>query len=444
MKFKKLSFKNKNSQALSARIEFPLDEKPIAFALFAHCFTCGKDLVASRNISRTLTSNGIAVMLFDFTGLGDSEGDFESSDFSGNISDLLAASDFLKEHYEAPKILIGHSLGGAAALFTAAQMPTIEAVVTIAAPFNPYHLTKMIAKDLDKIEEKGEAKVSIGGRPFTIKKSFIDDLGTHNAEKIARELRKPLLIFHSPQDETVNIDNAAKIYIAAHHPKSFISLDGANHLISDKRDSEYVGNVIAGWVRRYIKTEDKKENPPPQQSNPPVRSFSSYEHSIKGESYMYESWTSSKSEFAVTAVRIDPNGNHSKVYFSSDLSQIVSKISRSDVTNSRMQYNWEFHSPDWQPWYNSWAPNTVQIGKNYVFWNTFERDWNRSRKWLGSASRNGTNFSLWGKCKYSSEWYTWIPNTLSVHHTQFVWIDYYWSHWNNSWKADFRLWKVYI
>lgn len=259
MKIEKLTFKNEEGKALSARIEFPLEDQPIAYALFAHCFTCGKDLIASRNISRTLTSKGIAVMLFDFTGLGDSEGDFESSDFSGNIRDLYAASNFLKENYEAPKILIGHSLGGAAVLFAAAQLASIKAVVTIAAPFDPYHLTKMIAEDLDKIKEKGSAEVAIGGRPFRINQSFINDLKAQNAEEIARELRKPLLILHSPQDEIVNIENAAKIYSAARHPKSFISLDGANHLLSNKQDSEYVGNIIAGWVRRYLNVEEKQK-----------------------------------------------------------------------------------------------------------------------------------------------------------------------------------------
>jgi len=259
MKIEKLTFKNKEGKALSARIEFPVEDKPLAYALFAHCFTCGKDLIASRNISRTLTSKGIAVMLFDFTGLGASEGDFESSDFSGNISDIYAASDFLKENYKAPEIIIGHSLGGAAVLFAAAQLESIKAVVTIAAPFDPYHLTKMLSKDLDKIQEEGKAEVFIGGRPFTINQSFIDDLKAHNAEETARDLRKPLLILHSPQDETVSIENAAKIYTAAHHPKSFISLDGANHLLSNKRDSEYVGNIIAGWVRRYINAEEKQE-----------------------------------------------------------------------------------------------------------------------------------------------------------------------------------------
>lgn len=282
MKFEKLSFKNKDGNALSARLEFPVEEKPLAFALFAHCFTCGKDLIASRNISRTLTANGIAVMLFDFTGLGDSEGDFESSDFSGNISDLFCASEYLEENYEAPKLLIGHSLGGAAALFAAEKLQNIEAVVTIAAPFDPYHLTKMISEDLDEIKEKGEAKVSIGGRPFTIKQSFIDDLNSHDAEEVANELKKPLLIFHSPQDKTVNIDNAAKIYTAARHPKSFISLDGANHLLTDKNDSAYVGNVIAGWVRRYLKVEEHEKNALKSESKVAVQtSDESYTTQIK-------------------------------------------------------------------------------------------------------------------------------------------------------------------
>lgn len=255
MKSQKLSFQNKQGIQLSARLDMPVDEKPLVYALFAHCFTCSKNLTAVRNISRSLTSNGIAVLLFDFTGLGESEGDFESTTFTSNIHDLFAASDFMAEQFEAPKILIGHSLGGAAVLFAGKQMENIEAVVTVAAPFDPYHVTHLIAEDIETIKEKGKAEVNIGGRPFTIAKSFIDDISQHNAEDVAKELRKALLIMHSPQDTTVGIENAAKIYLAAHHPKSFVSLDGADHLLTQKEDSIYVGNVIATWVRKYIKTD---------------------------------------------------------------------------------------------------------------------------------------------------------------------------------------------
>jgi len=258
MKSQKLSFKNEQGIQLSARLDLPIDEKPIVYALFAHCFTCSKNLTAVRNISRSLTSNGIAVLLFDFTGLGESEGDFESTTFTSNIHDLFAASNFMKEEFEAPKILIGHSLGGAAVLFAGSQMENIEAVVTVAAPFDPYHVTHLIAEDIEVIKEKGKAEVNIGGRPFTIAKSFIDDISKHNAEDVAKELRKALLIMHSPQDTTVGVENAAKIYQAAHHPKSFISLDGADHLLTRKEDSIYVGNVIATWVRKYIDSEEVK------------------------------------------------------------------------------------------------------------------------------------------------------------------------------------------
>lgn len=258
MKSQQLSFTNKNGYQLSAQIDFPVDQKPSAFAIFAHCFTCSKNLLAIKHISRGLTSKGIAVLLFDFTGLGQSEGDFESTTFTSNIQDVFAAADFLTENYEAPKIIIGHSLGGAAALFAGSQLDCIEAVVTIGAPFDPYHVTKLLSEKIDDIKKTGKATVNIGGRPFTIAKGFIDDLENHEREKVAKELRKALLILHSPQDTIVGIENAAKIYSAAIHPKSFISLDGADHLLSKRADSTYAGNMIAAWVEKYLSTNEKK------------------------------------------------------------------------------------------------------------------------------------------------------------------------------------------
>jgi uncharacterized OsmC-like protein/alpha-beta hydrolase superfamily lysophospholipase len=230
----------------------------LAFAIFAHCFTCSKNLLAIKHISRGLTSKGIAVLLFDFTGLGESEGDFESTTFTSNIQDLFAAADFLEKSYEAPKIVIGHSLGGAAALFAGSQLDCIEAVVTIGAPFDPYHVTKLLAEKVDEIEETGRATVNIGGRPFSIAKGFIDDLKQHKPEEVAMKLRKALLILHSPQDTIVGIENAAKMYSAALHPKSFISLDGADHLLSKRADSTYAGNMIAAWVEKYLSIDRKK------------------------------------------------------------------------------------------------------------------------------------------------------------------------------------------
>ncbi|MBL4707944.1 MAG: OsmC family protein [Flavobacteriales bacterium] len=258
MKSQKLNFNNKNGHSLSARIDFPVDQKPTAFAIFAHCFTCSKNLLAIKNISRGLNSKGIAVLLFDFTGLGESEGDFESTSFTSNINDLFAANDFLKEKFEAPKIMIGHSLGGAAALFAAAKLENIEAVVTIGAPFEPFHVTKLLTEGIDEIKKRGKATVNIGGRPFSISKEFLEDLEKQKPEEIAKALRKPLLILHSPQDTTVGIENAAKIYSAALHPKSFISLDGADHLLSKKADSSYAGNMIAAWVEKYLDPDNRK------------------------------------------------------------------------------------------------------------------------------------------------------------------------------------------
>lgn len=259
MKSKKLSFTNKEGIQLGARIDFPVDKEPLAFAIFAHCFTCTKNLLAVKNISRGLTANGIAVLLFDFTGLGDSEGDFETTTFTSNIHDLFAANDFLTQEYEAPKIMIGHSLGGAAALFASCQIESIEAVVTIAAPFDPFHVTKLLSESIEEIKNSGRAKVNIGGRPFTIAKEFLDDIEKQDPEQVAKDLRKALLIMHSPQDTIVGIDNAAKIYTAAHHPKSFISLDGADHLLSKRSDSVYAGKMIASWVEKYLESKSKKE-----------------------------------------------------------------------------------------------------------------------------------------------------------------------------------------
>jgi len=252
MKTEKLQFENSQGQLLSAKLELPVDKLPESYAIFAHCFTCSKNLNAITNISRALTSKGIAVLRFDFTGLGESEGDFSDTNFSSNVEDLIDAADYLKQNYEAPTILIGHSLGGAAVLMAASKISGLEALVTVGAPADTPHLKHLFQNSLDEIESTGKAEVSLGGRPFTIKKQFIDDLESNDLSKIIKLLKKPLLILHSPQDETVDISNAAKIYGAAMHPKSFISLDGADHLLSKKEDSLYVGDVIASWAARYV------------------------------------------------------------------------------------------------------------------------------------------------------------------------------------------------
>jgi alpha/beta superfamily hydrolase len=247
----KIKFKNSQGQHLAALLELP-NEKPLGYAIFAHCFTCNKNLTAVRNIGKALNSKGIAVFRFDFTGLGESEGDFEDTNFTSNVDDLNAAADFLKSNYEAPSILIGHSLGGAAVLFAKHQIPSIKAIVTIGAPANPSHISHLFSDSVSEIIENGIAELSIGGRPFKIKEHFLNDIKSQKIEVAIANLNVPIMIFHSPIDQTVEIDNAAKIYKTAKHPKSFISLDKADHLLSDKEDSEFVGLMIAAWSKRYL------------------------------------------------------------------------------------------------------------------------------------------------------------------------------------------------
>ena len=252
MNIQKINFTNAEGQQLVGRLELPINQHPHNFAIFAHCFTCNKNLSAVKNITRELTSNGFGVLRFDFTGLGESEGDFENTNFSGNVDDLISASNYLKENYTAPTLLIGHSLGGAAVIFAASTIDSIKAVATIGAPSNPKHVENLIKSSVDEIKATGKANVSIGGRPFTIKKQFLDDIETKSLPNVAKNLRKALLVMHSPQDTTVGIENAEEIYVAARHPKSFVSLDGADHLLMRKEDSIYVGSVIASWAKRYI------------------------------------------------------------------------------------------------------------------------------------------------------------------------------------------------
>lgn len=237
---------------LAARLELPVNQHPHSYALFAHCFTCSKNLSAIRTISKALNQSGVAVLRFDFTGLGQSEGDFVDTNFSSNVEDLLAAAKYLADNYEAPSLLVGHSLGGAAVLCAAYQLPAIRAVATIGAPFDPEHVSHLLGDSIDEIEANGVAMVNIGGRPFQVKKQFLEDIRSNNISEKIKNLKKALLIMHSPQDSTVNIDNAARLYTTAKHPKSFISLDGADHLLSNKVDAQYVGDSIACWVKRYL------------------------------------------------------------------------------------------------------------------------------------------------------------------------------------------------
>jgi putative redox protein len=251
MKVERTEFLGSDGQKLSARLDAP--EGPItAFALFAHCFTCGKDVFAASRIAQALTEHGIAVLRFDFTGLGSSEGEFANTNFSSNLADLISAADYLRQNHRAPALLIGHSLGGAAVLAVAAEITEAKAVVTIGAPSDPSHVTGLFRDQVTKIEDDGEAEVQLAGRPFRIKHQFLIDAAEHPlSEKIAR-LRRALLVMHSPRDSTVDITNAMHIFTAAKHPKSFISLDGADHLLTGRADAIYVANMIAAWSHRYI------------------------------------------------------------------------------------------------------------------------------------------------------------------------------------------------
>jgi uncharacterized OsmC-like protein/fermentation-respiration switch protein FrsA (DUF1100 family) len=247
----RFQFEGSEGQQLAAALDLPEGE-PIAYALFAHCFTCGKDVLAARRIALALAAKGIAVLRFDFTGLGSSEGDFANSTFSSNVADLVLAADHLRRTREAPAILIGHSLGGAAILAAAARIPDAKAVVTIAAPSDPAHVTGLFAEHIDDIRKHGRVEVSLAGRPFSIKKEFLDDIAEHNLMAQVTKLHKALLIMHAPADDTVGIDNATRIFVAARHPKSFVSLAGADHLLTQKHDASYVADVIAAWAERYL------------------------------------------------------------------------------------------------------------------------------------------------------------------------------------------------
>ena len=251
MRSSRFTFPNAKGEKLAATLDLPLG-KPTAFALFAHCFTCGKDNLAAKRIAEQLTMHGIAVLRFDFTGLGMSEGEFANTHFSSNVDDLVAAADHLRTTHAAPAILIGHSLGGAAVLAAAHRIAEARAVVTIAAPYDPAHVTGLFKQHVEAIKEKGAVEVELAGRPFTIKREFLDDVAEEKLNECLATLRKALLVFHSPTDDLVGIDNASHIFVAAKHPKSFVSLAGADHLLSKKDDAVYVANVIAAWTDRYL------------------------------------------------------------------------------------------------------------------------------------------------------------------------------------------------
>ena len=248
---RKVSFQGSQGGLLDARLELPLGE-PRACALFAHCFTCSKETRAATYITAALAEQGIAVLRFDFTGLGGSEGDFANTNFTSNVDDLIYAADFLRREFQPPRILVGHSLGGAAVLAAAGRIAEARAVVTIGAPADPAHVLHMLSESRQTIADVGEAEVKLGGRSFRIRQQFIDDLGKYESREAIAHLRKALLVFHAPLDATVSVDNAAQIFMAAKHPKSFVSLDNADHLLSRKEDALYCGHVLAAWAARYI------------------------------------------------------------------------------------------------------------------------------------------------------------------------------------------------
>ncbi|WP_095589899.1 bifunctional alpha/beta hydrolase/OsmC family protein [Actibacterium ureilyticum] len=252
MPMEKVEFDGHAGDLLSARLDMPSGPH-LGTALFAHCFTCGKDIHAARRIAQRLASMGIAVLRFDFTGLGHSAGEFGNTTFSTNVDDLLAAAEYLRRRDMAPGLLIGHSLGGAAVLKAAPQIPSARAVVTLNAPFDPGHVTHNFAEALPEIREKGAADVDLGGRPVRIGAAFLDDISAENLAPAIAHLKPALLVMHAPRDTVVGIENATQIFVAARHPKSFVTLDSADHLISDPADAEYTAEVIVAWARRYLK-----------------------------------------------------------------------------------------------------------------------------------------------------------------------------------------------
>jgi uncharacterized OsmC-like protein/alpha/beta superfamily hydrolase len=258
MPAERFDFPNASGERLAALVDRPAGA-PRAFALFAHCFTCGKDIRAAKRIAEGLTARGIAVLRFDFTGIGASEGEFANTNFSSNVADLVAAADHLRKVERAPALLIGHSLGGAAVLAAASEVPEARAVATIAAPADPSHVTGLLKDRIPEIRAHGEVEVTLAGRPFRIRREFLDDVSGQRLDAKIAELRKALLVLHAPTDDLVGIDNASHIFLAAKHPKSFVSLADADHLLSKPRDAAYVADVIAAWAGRYLDMEAASE-----------------------------------------------------------------------------------------------------------------------------------------------------------------------------------------
>lgn len=255
MSSRTVEFENSAGATLTGSLELPESGEPAAFVLFAHCFTCTRNFRASRNIAQALVAEGLGVLRFDFTGLGESEGEFAATSFSSNVADLVAAAKFLEAEHAAPKVLVGHSLGGTAVLQAAASIASSVAVATINAPASASHVARLFGAQREQIERDGEAEVLLAGRPFRIRRQFLEDLERQGLPESVRELRRALLIMHAPRDTTVDIDNAARLFTHALHPKSFISLDKADHLLSRDEDSRYAGAVLAAWASRYLGVE---------------------------------------------------------------------------------------------------------------------------------------------------------------------------------------------
>ncbi len=256
----KVEFDGASGDRLSARLERP-NGPPLGWALFAHCFSCSKDIHAAQRISRRLTEHGFAVLRFDFTGLGQSEGDFSNTNFSSNVQDLVKAAEWLEANHQSPGLLVGHSLGGAAVISAAPQIASVKAVATIGAPADAAHVRHQFLAHVDEIEETGLAEVKLAGRPFTIKKQFLDDIEGHTLDDIVHSLKAALLICHSPLDETVGVDNATRLFVDAMHPKSFVSLDKADHLLSKAEDAFFAADMIGAWAQRYAHTLTLPEPP---------------------------------------------------------------------------------------------------------------------------------------------------------------------------------------
>jgi len=254
MNTQKLDIKNTDGLKLGAKLDLPDDREPLAYALFAHCFTCTKDFKSSYYISRALTRQGIAVVRIDFTGLGESEGDFSHTNFSSNVDDLVAAADYMREQLSIPQLLIGHSLGGAAVLQAASRISGSRAIATIATPADPAHVGHLLKSSHADIEKYGKADIVIGGATFSIRKQFLDDLDGHHMDAIIQELDRPLLVMHSPADHVVDIENASHIFATAQQPKSFISLNEADHLLTNRNDADYAGSVLAAWATNYFES----------------------------------------------------------------------------------------------------------------------------------------------------------------------------------------------